>query len=202
MIGTMSDLCKWMPKTMLKNLHEVEEMGCYVITDEKKDIRRNKKKEIIEWISRGYKNLNLIGKVPSKNILKLPYDKGYALKFNKNRYFGNCLEFMITGCGFLCVTFQTESRIPQTLVSNYTPDNPDFPFNEISVDASSIFIIGFDNDKHQVNIPVQHNCRKWTTLYVEWSVDEDCNLYGSYIVDNDRKVSNIFNFKLGFVCGD
>ena len=88
------------------------------------------------------------------------------------------------------------------MVSNYSPDNPNSPFNEISVNASTIFIIGFNNDGKQVDIPIKHDCRHWTTLYIDWLVEEDRTLSGSYMIDNNKKLGGIFNFKLDFVSGD
>ena len=63
----IDDLCKWMPNTMLKNLHEIEEQAYFVITDPLKDVRKNDKtKEIVEWISRSHNKINLVGETPKR----------------------------------------------------------------------------------------------------------------------------------------
>ena len=38
--GTITDLCTWMPHTVVKNLQENEEDGYFFIADPKKDIKR------------------------------------------------------------------------------------------------------------------------------------------------------------------
>ena len=197
-ISGIDDLCKWMPSAILKNLHEIEEQAYFVITDPLKDVRKNEKtKEIVEWISRSHNNkINLAGEVPSKDIIKLPNDKGYALVFHKNHYIGDGLDFMDGVCGFLCVTFCTESVDgEQTLISTYDPDYPEILYNEISVSASKISINGFNKDRHPVCVSIQHDCRQWSTLYIDWFEENRNTISGSFLVNNNVTSSRTFNFQ-------
>ena len=68
--GTITDLCIWMPHTVLKNLQENEEAGCFFIEDLKKDIKRVGS-DITQWISRSQKHLNLTADQPSKSLTNL-----------------------------------------------------------------------------------------------------------------------------------
>ena len=47
--GTITDLCTWMPHTVLKNLQENEEVCCFFIADPKKDVYRVGS-DITQWI--------------------------------------------------------------------------------------------------------------------------------------------------------
>ena len=185
------DLCKWMPNTVLKNLQELEEEGCFVIIDQHKDIKRNKKTgDIEEWISRSHNKINLIGKTPTKDIIELP-NGYYALVFHKNHYFANLLDILDSSYGFLCVTFRTESLENQTLISTYNPDIPEQHYNEILVSASTITIDGFNKDLKLVNVSIQHDCRQWSTLFV---VRKNI-ISGSFMVNNDETSLATFTFK-------
>ena len=93
-----------------------------------------------------------------------------------------------SGYGFLCITFCTQQDEEQILVTNFYPDNPDHPFNEISASKSTIFINGFKGGK-QAKVSIKHNCRKWTSLFVDWMVNYSSSggtLTGSYMIDGDK----------------
>ena len=49
--GSIDDMCKWLPKTMLKSYQENEEDGSFFITDRKKDVKISKTGEVITWFS-------------------------------------------------------------------------------------------------------------------------------------------------------
>ena len=123
--------------------------------------------------------------------------EGYALEFHKTHYEVYGVPFMgDSGYGFLCITFRTKNDGDQSLVSN-DPGNPSLPVDDIMVSGNSIFIIGFDRKKKQVSIPIQHDCRKWTTLFVDWMVKftkAGVSLTGSYMIDGDKKLVGTFNF--------
>ena len=193
----IDDLCKWMPNTMLKYLHEIEEQAYFVITDPLKDVRKkDKTKEIVEWISRSHNKINLVGETPTKDIIKLHHNNGYALVFHKNHYTGEGLSFMNGVCGFLCVTFCTESvDEDQSLISTYDPDYPEVLYNEISVSASTISINGFNKDRHPVCVSIQHDCQQWTTLYIDWFEENENTISGSFFVNNNVASSEKFNFQ-------
>ena len=203
--GSIDDMCKWLPKTMLKSYQENEESGCYFITDLKKDILKNRNGEIIEWVSRSDTKINLKGKVPTKDIVKLPNDKGYALSFHKTHYRAGLKTFMtLKGYGFLCITFRTKIDKEQILLSNFDDDNPDNPFNQILASKSSLFIVGFVDEK-KIKIPIMHDCSKWTTFFVDWVVEytdgHGC-ITGTYMIDGNKKLVGTFKFTRSFVSGD
>ena len=192
-LGGIDDMCKWLPKTMLKNIRELEERCCYLLSDLKKDVQKNKSGEIVEWISRSNNKINLKGKVPTKAIVELPNEKGYALAFHKSHYYADLIPFMSAPVyGFLCITFRTQQDEDQSLVSNFDPDNPDEPFNEISVSKSTIFIIGYESEE-QVKVSIKHNCQKWTTFFIDWIVKVR-SITGSYVIDGDKKLAGTFSF--------
>ena len=197
--GSIEDMCKWLPNTMLKNIRELEERCCYLLRDLKKDIQKNKSGEITTWISRSHNKINLKGKVPSKVIVKLPNEKGYALSFHNTYYTAEEISFMGgSGYGFLCITFRTQQDEEQILVTNFEPGDTDNPFNEIAVSKSTIFINGYKGKK-EVKVSVKHDCRKWTTLFIDWMTkysDVGGTLTGSYMINGDKKLIGTFNFKL------
>ena len=131
----------------------------------------------------------------------MPNGKGYALEFHKSHYRATDIPFMCaTGYGFLCITFHTQKDEEQSLVSNANPDDPDQSFTEIAVSSNALFIRGI-KDKQRVDIPIQHNCRQWTTLFVDWMVTET-NITGNYIINNDKKLMGKFSLPIGLLCGN
>ena len=100
------------------------------------------------------------------------------------------------GCGFLCVTFCTESVDgDQSLISTYDPDYLEVLYNEISVSASKISINGFNKDRHPVCVSIQHDCRQWSTLYIDWFEENRNTISGSFLVNNNVTSSRTFNFQ-------
>ena len=41
--ATIKDLCTWMPQSVLKHLQEDDEIGCFLIEDTTKDIKKGEK---------------------------------------------------------------------------------------------------------------------------------------------------------------
>ena len=98
--------------------------------------------------------------------------------------------------GFLCLTFCTESLKNQTLISTYNPDLPENLYNEILFSASAITINGLNKDTKLVNVSIQHDCRQWSTLFVNWFAEEkSTTISGSFMVNNDETSSGTFNFR-------
>ena len=66
--GKITDLCTWMPHTVLKNLQENEEDGCFLIVDLSKDIKR---KGIGDITSNGYREVKNISTSKLNGHLKV-----------------------------------------------------------------------------------------------------------------------------------
>ena len=49
--GSIEDLCMWMGNTVLKNLEQYDDKGCFFIDDQSTDVERNNEK-IVTWLSR------------------------------------------------------------------------------------------------------------------------------------------------------
>ena len=80
---TITDLCTWMPHTVVKNLQENEEDGRFFIADPKKDIKREGSVgDIKQWISRSEKHFNLEAERASKSLTYLANGR-HALVFKK-----------------------------------------------------------------------------------------------------------------------
>ena len=98
------------------------------------------------------------------------------------------------GYGFFCVTFKTQGVKEQALFSNHDKNNPDSPANELLVNKSKISICGVKNEK-SATFSIDHDCRDWTTLFVEWNVDGKLNETSCrYIINNDKKLTGHFSF--------
>ena len=181
--SVITDLCSWMPNTVLEQLQTIEEEGSFFLIDLAKDIKRDKPGgSVTEWNTRSksHRHLNLKAKHPSKNVIQLP-NGCYALEFDNSLYYNEEM-FDAIGYGFICITFRVRGG-GGTLITNYDSDNLD-EFIEISATTSNICISGVEN--HEVeHIMIPHGCGNWTTLFVEWYTDLDENKkYGSYTINN------------------
>ena len=78
---------------LIKQFREEEEKDCFLLADPKKDVKRSKGGEIVEWISRSNKKYNLAAERAGKSIVELPNAR-YALDFQKSRYFNDCERFL------------------------------------------------------------------------------------------------------------
>jgi len=198
--ATIKDLCTWMPQSVLKHLQEDDEIGCFLIEDTTKDIKKGEN-GVTEWLSRSSRKFNLTlsdGKNPAK--LKEIWIKGlyrcYILDFKKSGY--ECDEIALLkhapgDYGFMCFTFQTSDDSIQTLLSNYQGDYE--THFEISVTSSEICITIFNADKKTRKIvPIQHNCRNWTTFFLEYRTSKTNIMQFRYIINNDTKHSGNFSF--------
>ena len=160
-----------------------------------KDIKRDKGNHIIEWYSRGNKKYNLTSEKASKNIIHLPTAGRYALDFHNSRYFnGKCEAFFNTkpgSYGYICVTFHVQAEGEQTILTNYDSSNPG-RFNEISASNTEIYIWGRKEGKTTHTV-IQHKCREWTTLFVEW-YNTKSHMYGNYNINDEEKSKGAFTF--------
>ena len=198
----MEDLCAWMPNTVLKNLQEQEEVCYFFIEDLEKDVKRSGN-DVTEWISRGATKRNLTlskGKKPAKlKLLMEWYPNRYILEFKDCGYEGDrirLLDYTLTSYGFICVTFRTSGDGIQTLLSNYQTENLERYF-DVSVTSSDITIRLFEQKmKKPVKVvPIQYDCQKWTTFFLEYFPSNNNVVQFRYIINNDQKDSEHFSFQ-------
>ena len=55
----IKEIYKWFPNMVVKQFREEEEEDCFLLADPKKDTKRSKGGEIVEWISRSNKEYEL-----------------------------------------------------------------------------------------------------------------------------------------------
>jgi hypothetical protein len=191
--STITDLCTWMPHTVLKNLQENEELCCFFIADPNKDIKREGS-VIKQWITRSQNKLNLTAERASKSIVQVTSER-HALVFQKNRYISDDLLFIPNHSGtygFVCVTYRTsagDDAAAQVILSNSEKTEN---FHEIYVTATEIGISGRESGKAKCVI-IKHPNRNWTTLFLEYTALEHvtkCN----YIINNNPHLGGAFTF--------
>ena len=188
--GSIKDMCTWMPQTVLKNLQLNDEQCCFVIEDPTKDIKC-KGSDVEQWISRSHKKFNLTAE-RAASLEQLPNER-YALVFKNSRYINDDI-FLLPNhpgtYGFICLTFRTSDDQEQTIVSNYDVGEPHF--HEIFATSTEIGILGMETGKTKRFI-IQHSCRNWTTLFVEYAAGT-YQTQGRYIINNDQKLTGDFTF--------
>ena len=179
-----------MPKTVLRNLQQNDEQCCFFIDDPIKDIKR-KGSDIEEWITRSHNKFNLTAERPSKSLTELSNER-YAIEFKNTRYVNDDILLYPNHpgtYGFLCVTFRTSSDHQQALLSNFDVSNSNF--HEICTTSTGIDISGRQKGK-STRVPIQHNCRDWTTLFIEYAAAEQQTQF-AYIINADPHLSGTFN---------
>jgi len=184
----------WMSNTLTKSLRENDENGCFFVRN-LKDIERDGKK-IKRWKTKCLNGKHLNAVRPTENLIKLPDDQGYAIEFTNSLYIVKIALLMDyrPGYGFFCVTFKTQEVKEQTLFSNHDKYNLDYPANELLVSKSKISICGVKNEK-PATFSIDHDCRDWTTLFVEWNVNKVQNESTfHYIINNDKQLTGSFSF--------
>ena len=190
--GTITDLCTWMPHTVLKNLQENEEAGCFFIADLSKDIKREGS-VIKQWISRSQKHLNLEAERASKSLTDLA-NGHHALVFKNSRYINEDILLLANqpgSHGFICVTFYTSGgHEEQTILSNFQKSSGNW--HEISATNTEINIWGKENGKTK-RVTIHHAVHSWTTLFIEY-LGAYPQTHGSYIINNDPKLTGTFTF--------
>jgi hypothetical protein len=191
----ISDLCQWLPKSTVNHLRKFEESGCFLL-DLSSDIVREGK-NIIKWVSRSEKG-DFQAVHPATSIFELP-DGGKAVEFDNCRY--HCPREIFEcrkGSGFLCITFQTDVDHLQTLVGNYKKHDPLFQNHEITLTGSEIFVTGYLNKK-PMEMPIHNDNRKWTTLFLQFSVTPG-EIHFKYIINATPKMSGEFSLSAPAAC--
>lgn len=85
-----------------------------------------KVKNVNAWKTHCIKGKNLIAKLPCREIITLPDNQGFALKFKNALYHEDDVNFIgvLPGTGYLCVTFKAECVADGALISNFNTVNP------------------------------------------------------------------------------
>ena len=180
--GTIVDLCTWMPNSVIRSLHENDESGAFFIENLDKDIIRSSSMnesdgtDITQWVSRSVRGGNMIAKKPSKDVEKiediLDTDR-YALKFKTAHYYASQSPFLLSGigtCGFICITFRTDSESEQVLLCGSEPSHhhqPPIPASEIKISGATEITIQIHSVKEIIQFPL----KGWITLFVEYNAD-------------------------------
>lgn len=176
--SSIVDFGTWMRHTVTNNLQVNDENGAFFIEYPDKDLVRpkGKGKDITEWVSRSRRGGNLVAKKPSSVIEKIEdyYETPdrYAMKFNKTHYQSLESPFLdgrYETCGFICITFRTSSEEDQVLMGGHDPSHrsPRMPASEIKVSGATEITIQI----HDVKEIIQHSCKEWTTLFIEYNSD-------------------------------
>ena len=194
--GSINDFCTWLPNAMLNQMQE-QEQASYLLDakNPEKDLVRSKEHNIIEWKSRNQQKSNFIAVHPSSKVVETP-DGQYAMVFHNNLYHAQ-ISFVeaIQSYGYVCITFKVDGDGEQALITNYRTRDPVRQFHEISVTSTEISISGYFENK-LIHVPIQHNCRNWTTLFLDYTTHElDSTSKFTYILDNDPKMQGSFNFQ-------
>ena len=192
--GSINDMGVWMPNTVLKNFQDNEENGCFFIAaDSSKDIKR-KGDNIEQWLSRSSKKFNFTSERAATSLTELANGR-HALVFTNARYIKDDLYLLPNHprtYGFICITFRTSNDHEQVLLSNFDgEENPHW--HEISTTSTEINIRGMENGKSKL-ISIHHNCRDWTTLFIEYVSAATQETQLTYIINNDPKLTETFTF--------
>ena len=196
--SSISDFCTWLPNTILKQMQEHEEAS-YLLNrkNPEEDLVRGKGKVITEWKSRNLQKGNLVAMHPSSEVEQTS-DGNYAMVFHNNLYKSPMLTLIecIPGYGYLCITFKVDGDGEQVLITNDRRAHDRIrQFHEISVSATEIVISGYLQNK-PTEIPIQHNCRNWTTLFLDYTTHESVlTSEFTYILDNDPKMQGSFTLQ-------
>jgi len=176
--SSLVDFCTWLPHSVLNILQSNDEKGAFFIDNLDRDIVRPKGKgtAITEWVSRSRRGGNLVAKKASSEIEEIEtaeWTVRYAMKFKTTTHYeATGSPFLLAGqnsCGFICITFRTNSVAEQVLICGPDPSRRQPPTieTEIKVSGATEIIIQI-NDVKEI---IQHACRKWTTLFVEYNSD-------------------------------
>ena len=194
----ITTLCSVLPGTVVTNLRRYDEPYCFTITQPSKDFIEGESK----WISRG-ENANRLTLVHGEiKLRELNLDARWSVVMKNAMFSSPELLFAVippNSTGFYCLTFLTKSDDEQVIISTYHDARHDF--SEIRCTSSEIII-----KCGTVEEIIQHNVRRWTTLYLEY-ISSNHLIDWRYTVDNNSLLSGSFTsplqtrFRSGFTLG-
>ena len=164
--GSITDLCTRMPNTVLKNLQENEEAGCFFVAEPSKDFKRGGGGDIKQWISQSQKHLNLEAERASKCLTELPNCR-HALVFHNSRCINEDILLLANhpgSYGFICITFRASGDYEQIILSNFEKGKDNL--REITATNTEIKIYVNENGKRK-SVNIHHAVHNWTTLFVQ-----------------------------------
>ena len=190
--GGIDDICRWLPASFVVEQFRRTEKACFLVRDEKKDLKWDATKGYTEWISRSDEQINATAVRPSKQIQHISDHLG-ALVFDNSLYkskMGGLTPPTERTYVSLCITFQVRGADDQWLASDWeggqSPDN----FRGISASAKEIRVWGAANgDKNYMPIEYIAKRNRWTTVFVEWTTIGDG--VGRFVV-NDNEIHGVF----------
>ena len=181
-------LSSFMPKSLVNLLQKYDEECCFTLTDLERDIQE-KSGVIKQWNSRTFNNQNLLMEKSSSGTEEVSPGR-YALLFKTTRFANDDIILLpnhANTSGFLCITFQADGEMEQTLISSY--QNPSLPFHEIEVTRNDITLMCADHSEF-----IQHKCHEWTTLFLSYHALLHTTTW-NYIINKDPKMTGSFNTK-------
>ena len=115
----IDEMCRWIPDLVLGKFQE-RETCCFKITDVSKDLHKGKYGAYVTWIFRSASKNNAVAIHPSKHVLHIS-QKQNALVFDKSLYMVDDVVLVPSHPSYIyvCVTFRTDGKQDQTIVSSY-----------------------------------------------------------------------------------
>ena len=205
------ELCNYLPNTISRCLRENDQIGSFVLTSpEDCDIVSG---FVQKWKSKriGIPPQEHFKAEKASKLSKIKDKEKYALNF-PGVYRNNYLDIFTTlrAYGYICITFRTNSDVAQTILHNAQGSERGHLYHEITVTGTDVSIHGRRDKKIAVErIPC--DTKKWTTLYLEWSLVGHSPLYNAnitYIINNDPNRQGSFHLEQsvmsfpGYVLGD
>ena len=183
--GTIRDLCKWMPLGTVRTLRNYEEKGCFLLGLSSDITRQESGQAILSWNSRSQLGKHLKAIHPASEITTLPNGQK-AIEFTGKECYHAPLRPIecIPGSGFLAITFLTDSDAIQTLVGRHRKKDFLMQNFEINVTTTEIFVCGYLKKK-PIQIPIMHNCRKWTTFFLQYTITPQKDIHFEYMINAD-----------------
>ena len=194
----ITTLCTVLPGTVITNLRRYDEPYCFTITRPSKDFIEDNSK----WISRGENANRLTLLRGTIKLRELNMGTRWSVVMKNAMFSSPELTFAVispNSTGFYCLTFLTKSDEEQVIISTFHDVRHDA--YEIRCTSSEIIV-----KCGKVEEIIQHNVRRWTTLYLEYTSSNHI-IDWRYTIDNNSLLSGSFtspvqtHFRSGFTLG-